>query len=186
MAPAPDENTLILEAKAGNERAFGQLYEFYFEKVYKFIYFRVNHKEIAEDLAEEVFVKAWTNIRNVREKSFSGWLFSISKNIVIDHYRQRKADVDLEELENVLEADHDVSEDTNVILQRETFKRLLKKLSPEQQIIIKLKFLEDMDNAEIAELISKNEGAIRVIQHRAITKLQELLEQEVNNRQKKL
>ena len=54
---------------------------------------------------------------------------------------------------------------------------LLKKLTPEQQIIIKLKFIEDLDNAEIAELISKSEGSIRVIQHRAIQKLQELIEE---------
>lgn len=184
MAPVPDENTLILEAKAGNEAAFGRLYELYFERIYKFIYFRVNHKEVAEDLAEEVFVKAWMKIRSVQEKSFGGWLFSISKNIVIDHYRQRKSDVDIEEIQNLIESDHDVADDTNTVLERATFIRLLKQLTPEQQIIIKLKFLEDMDNAEIAELISKNEGAIRVIQHRAITKLQELLEQEVSKTQK--
>lgn len=184
MAPVPDENTLILEAKAGNEAAFGRLYELYFERIYKFIYFRVNHKEVAEDLAEEVFVKAWTKIRSVQEKSFGGWLFSISKNIVIDHYRQRKSDVDIEEIQNLIESDHDLADDANTVLEKATMIRLLKKLTPEQQIIIKLKFLEDMDNAEIAELISKNEGAIRVIQHRAITKLQELLEQEVSNRKK--
>jgi RNA polymerase sigma-70 factor (ECF subfamily) len=63
----------------------------------------------------------------------------------------------------------------NLQRQQMIFLKLLKELGAEQQIVLKLKFLENLDNAEIAELLHKNEGAIRVIQHRAIAKLQELI-----------
>ncbi len=169
-----DEKSLILQAKQGDEQAFGQLYELYFERIFKFIYFRVNHKETAEDLSEEVFIKAWEKIADVKEVSFGGWLYQIAKNKVIDYYRQKKQVVDLEDVQNFLESDERLSESTNTVIERRLFMVLLKELTPEQQIIIKLKFIEDMDNSEIAELISKSEGSIRVIQHRAIQKLQEL------------
>ena len=178
---APDgEKTLILEAKNGSELAFGKLYGLYFEKIFKFVYFRVSHKEVAEDITEDVFIKAWTSIKTVKEDSFSGWLYQIAKNKVIDYYRQKKVTVDIEEISNIIESEDDINNDANTVIERRLFMTVLKQLTPEQQIIIKLKFIEDMENSEIAELISKSEGSIRVVQHRAIQKLQELI-----NKQKK-
>ena len=170
---------LVQNAKRGDEQAFGELYELYFEKIYKFIFFRVNHKQNAEDLAEDVFVKAWSKIKQVNEEKFGGWLYQIAKNKIIDHYRQNKETVDISGLENLLETDENIVEHANMLIEQKTFMLLLKKLTPEQQIIIKLKFIEDLDNAEISELISKSEGSIRVIQYRAIQKLQELLDQQI-------
>jgi RNA polymerase sigma-70 factor (ECF subfamily) len=175
------EKSVIQQAKQGSEQAFGQLYELYFDKIFKFIYYRVSHKEAAEDLTEEVFIKAWTNIKTVKEESFNGWLYQIAKNKVIDYYRQKKVTVDLEDIQNVLESDEDLNEDANTVIEKKVFMKVLKQLTPEQQIIIKLKFIEDMDNAEISELISKSEGSIRVVQHRAILKLQELIKKEIAN-----
>ncbi len=181
-AEMPDDstlNTLVSKAKQGDEQAFGDLYGFYFEKIYKFVFFRVSQKEIAEDIAEEVFVKAWLKIKQVKEESFGGWLYQIAKNKVIDHYRSQKETVDLSEVENILESNQNIVDEANLAVEQVMFMELLKKLTPEQQIIIKLKFIEDMENSEIAELISKSEGSIRVIQHRAIQKLQELINERV-------
>lgn len=169
-----DEKSLISQAKQGNEQAFAQLYELFFDKIFKFIFFRVNNKENAEDLTEEVFIKAWTKISDVSEQSFSGWLYQIAKNKVIDHYRQKKTTVNIEDIANILETDYDLPGQTNALFDSKLLIELIRELPPEQQIIIKLKFLEDLDNAEIAELISKSEGSIRVTQHRAISRLQEL------------
>jgi RNA polymerase sigma-70 factor, ECF subfamily len=169
------EFELIIAAKSGDERAFGQLYDFYFEKIFRFIYYRVSHKETAEDLTEDVFVKAFLRVSTVKPESFTGWLYSIAKNIVIDHYRQKKVILDLTELEGILESDQNVSEETNTLMEQKLFMQMLRKLTPEQQIIIKLKFIEGLENDEISELIAKSEGSIRVAQHRAILRLQELL-----------
>ena len=172
------EISVILRAKKGEEHAFGELYELYFDRIFKFIYYRVSHKEVAEDLTEDVFIKAWVNIKTVKENSFSGWLYQIAKNKVIDYYRQKKVTVNLEEIQNILESDENLSEKTNTVIEQKIFLKALKQLTPEQQIIIKLKFIEDLGNAEISELISKSEGSIRVVQHRAILKLQELIKKQ--------
>ena len=175
---------MVQKAKLGDEKAFGELYELYFDRIFRFIYFRVNHKEIAEDLAEDAFIKAWTRIHHVKGASFGGWLYQIAKNTVIDHYRQKKTLVDLQEIENIIEYEQNIVEQTNMQIEQKRFMALLRQLTPEQQIVIKLKFLEDLENSEIAELIAKTEGSIRVIQHRAIQKLQELFNLELKEAEK--
>ncbi len=165
---------LVLKAKNGDSEAFSQLYGFYFEKIYKFIYFRVNHKEAAEDLCEDVFVRAWSKIKHVSEESFGGWLYSIAKNRIIDYYRQNKSTVDLSEVENILEAEENIVDRANLQFDQKLLLEMVKKLPPDQQIIIQLKFIEGLENSEISELIAKKEGAIRVLQHRAIQNLQKL------------
>jgi RNA polymerase sigma-70 factor (ECF subfamily) len=167
---------ILAKARAGNEAAFGEIYNLYFKKIYQFIYYRVGHKEVAEDLAEEVFLKAFAKISSVLDdNSFVGWLYQIARNIVIDYYRQKKNVVALEDVENTLEYETNVIDIVNLESQQKVLLKLLKELGAEQQIVLKLKFFEDLTNSEIAEMLHKNEGAVRVIQHRAIVKLQELL-----------
>lgn len=167
---------LLIKAKKGEESAFGEIYNLFFKKIYQFIYFRVSHKEIAEDLAEEVFLKAFTKLSSISDnKAFGGWLYQIARNKVIDYYREKKLSVSLEEVENTLEYESNVIDIVNLDTQQKTILKLIKELTPEQQIVVKLKFFEDLDTPEIAEMLHKKEGAIRVIQHRAISKLQELI-----------
>ncbi len=166
---------LLAKAKKGDQAAFGQLYNQYFEKIYRFIYYRVGHKEIAEDLAEDVFLKVLSKISSVNEdSSFEAWLYQIARNQVIDYYREKKLTVSLDGLENTLEYETNIIDIINLKEQQKIFLRLLKELNTEQQIILKLKFLEEFTNQEIAEQLHKSEGTIRVIQHRAIAKLKEL------------
>lgn len=168
--------SLLSRAKAGEQAAFGQIYDHFFKKIYTFIYFRVGHKEVAEDLTEDVFLKAFGKIAGIsKDGSLEAWLYQIARNQVIDYYREKKLTVALEEVENTLEYETNVIDIVNLERQQMIFLKLLKELGAEQQIVLKLKFLENLDNAEIAELLHKNEGAIRVIQHRAIAKLQELI-----------
>src|ERR1700690_2325323 len=93
--------SLLAKAKKGEDAAFGDLYNLYFKKIYQFIYYRVGHKEVAEDLAEDVFLKAFTKISSINQSgAFSGWLYQIARNQVIDYYRQKKLTVNLDEIEN--------------------------------------------------------------------------------------
>lgn len=168
--------SLLEKAKKGEQAAFGEIYNLYFKKIYQFIYYRVGHKEIAEDLAEEVFLKAYSKLSSISEnKAFLGWLYQIARNQVIDYYREKKLTVALDEVENTLEYETNVIDIVNLEQQQITLLKLIKKLVPEQQTILKLKFFEDLETSEIAEMLHKNEGSVRVIQHRAIIKLQELL-----------
>lgn len=160
----------------GDESAFGQIYDLYFEKVYRFVYYRVNHRETAEDLVAETFIRVWDKVSEIEGPgSFNGWVYQIARNLVIDHYRSRKITIDLEYLENFLEYEDNVVDKTNLQFQEKIFLEALKKLSSDQQLVIKLKYLDELTNPEIAKILDKSEGAIRVIQHRAITELKKLL-----------
>jgi RNA polymerase sigma-70 factor (ECF subfamily) len=174
---------LLAKAKRGEQEAFGEIYNLYFKKIYQFIFYRVSAKEIAEDLTEDVFLKAFTKIASLKEDvTFAGWLYQIARNKVIDHYREKKIVVALDEVENTLEYESNIIDVVNLEHQQKVLLKFMKELTSEQQVVLKLKFFEDLDNAEIADAIGKNEGAVRVIQHRAITKLQELISQSgVNN-----
>ena len=181
MDPNPNKNheldALVRKAVQRDDVAFGQIYDLYFEKVYRFVYYRVNHRQAAEDLVAETFIKAWNKISEISEpKSFNGWIYQIARNLVIDYYRSRKENVDLSLLENVLEYEDNILERANFSFQQKDFLTNLKKLNSEQQMVIKLKFLDELDNPEIAKILNKSEGAIRVIQHRAIQELKDLLD----------
>lgn len=167
---------LVNKAKSGDQSAFGEIYNIYFKKIYRFIYFRVSHKETAEDLAEEVFLKIHRKISGLNEQgAFEGWLYQIARRAVIDYYREKKLVVPLEEVENILEYETNVVNEISLGQDQKLLLKLLKNLPQQQQIVIKMKFLENLDNPVIAGLLGKTQGAIRVIQHRAIARLQELI-----------
>ena len=168
---------MLRQAQAGQDAALTTLYNTYFERIYKFIYYRTSHKETAEDLTEDVFVKVFKKLKGLEQlAAFEGWLFQIARNRVIDYYRSKKQLVPLEEVENTLEYETNIVDIVNLKTEQVVFIKLLKELTPEQQQVIKLKFLEDIDNDIIAQMMNKTEGAIRVIQHRAIAKLKELID----------
>lgn len=175
--PGPDVEKLLKKAMAGDSAAFGQVYDIYFQKVYRFVFYRVGHKEAAEDLVSETFVRAWARLSEINEiRAFRGWLYQIARNLVIDYYRGKQVMVDLEILENVLEYEDNLVDRANLAVEQDLFLLALAQLAPAQQTVIKLKFLEGLENDEIAKLLNKSEGAIRVIQHRAIQELKNILE----------
>lgn len=166
---------LLQMVKRGEDGAFGKLYDLYFIKIYRFIYYRVGHKETAEDLAEEVFLKIYSKINSLgHEGAFEGWMYQIARNLVIDHYRKQKLTVALEDVENILEYESNIVDVLSLEQEQKTVLKLLKQLSSDEQAVIKMKFFENLDNNTIATLLEKTEGAIRVIQHRAISKLQKM------------
>ena len=97
-----NQDTLVLllaKAKAGQSGAFGEIYNLYFKKIYRFVYYRVGHKEVAEDLAEDVFLKAFSKLNSISENNaFVGWRYQIARNKVIDYYREKKQTVSLDQI----------------------------------------------------------------------------------------
>jgi len=182
FAVPDDSQGLVKQARAGQEAAFAELYDRFFTKIYRFIFYRVGHKETSEDLSEETFVKAFGSLPSLEQDTlFEPWLYTIARNKVIDYYRSKKVSVPIEEVENTLEYETNIIDVVNLGFQQKTVIKLLKELTTEQQQVIKLKFFEDLTNSEIAHLMQKEEGAIRVIQHRAIAKLKSLLDQFSSN-----
>ncbi len=176
------ESNILLDAQNGDADAFGAIYDRYFENIFKFLYYRTSHKQTAEDLTEEVFLKAFKALGSLKGGSpkLRGWLFQIARNLLIDHYRKTTVTVNIEELES-LESFETTAIDTLQLQSEEV--RLLKALSSlpqDQQTVVKLRFLEEFEISEIAELLGKSEGNIRILQFRALTKLREHFKDRTN------
>jgi len=173
------EKKLIKDAIKGEAQAFGLLYDHYQPQIYRFIYLKVSHREEAEDLTHQVFLKSWENITDYESYGFpfSSWLYRIARNQTIDYYRTKKSNIGLESI-----AETKASEDEEIILESidasfdiQKIKEAVKLLSDDQQNVIILRFIEDLSPKETAEIMEKTEGAIKILQHRAIKKLKEIL-----------
>ena len=166
----------LQKAQNGDSEAFGFIYDHFADKIYRFVYFRVGHKEVAEDILSDAFVKAWQKINQINTpQALSGWLYQIAKNNIIDYYRLKKEFVPLEEVENLLEDAINPVDTVNLGIQQQNILNVMNQLSGEQHDVIKYKFFEDLTNEEIAYVMGKTEGAVRVLQHRAIMRIKELL-----------
>jgi len=166
---------LILAAKNGNSKAFSELYELYFVPVYRYIYFRVKHKEEAEDLVQAVFVKAYHAVAGYKDmgKSPLAYFYTIARNAVVDYWRKQKRVINLEDVEAEVRISPGINP-ASLAEERVELKRVLKalkKLTPEQEEVVTLKFINDLSNKQISELLGKSEDAVRQIQHRALERL---------------
>lgn len=167
---------LVELAKQKDPGALSTLYNDFFQRIFRFIFLRVSHKETAEDLTEDVFIKAFEAIAKLEDpKLFQSWIYQIAKNKIIDHYRKSKVDIALEEVEDILEYRDEIGFKIDNDVAKSKIIETLNLLSKEQKQVISLKFFEDLDNTTIAKLLGKNEGTIRVIQHRALIRLKELI-----------
>jgi len=173
-----DEIILIDKAVGQDADAFGRLYDVHVDRVYRHIYYRVGNQADAEDLTQQVFLKAWEAIRRYKrtDSRFISWLLTISHNLVIDFYRTRKDRA-------YIEAEVLASDDTSgperaaeaSFAQQRLRRAILQLRSDEQQVVI-MRFMEGFEYAEIASEMNKREGNIRVILHRALLKLRAILE----------
>jgi RNA polymerase sigma-70 factor (ECF subfamily) len=169
--------SLIDKAKIGDETAYTEIYNAFFEKIYRFIYFRVSHRESAEDLTEEVFIKVFENIGKLENSDvFEGWVYQIARNKIIDHYRSKRITVNLDEIENTAQYEDTIIDTLSSEGDQKLLLEAIKQLPEDYQAILKLRFFENHSPTVIAEMLGKNEGSIRVLQHRATAKLKTIFD----------
>lgn len=172
------EEKLIHRAAAGDSEAFGLLYDEYHSQIYRFVFLKVSSKEDAEDLTHQIFMNAWEHMPGYRQQGFpfSSWLYRIARNAVIDHYRTRKDKIRLEDADPEMFAlGESIQADTHQILELEKVRQAIAKLSPLHQDVIIMRFVEELAIREVASALKKSEGAIKLLQHRAISELQRIL-----------
>jgi RNA polymerase sigma-70 factor (ECF subfamily) len=170
------EEKLINDAIKGEAEAFGLLYDRYQTQIYRFIYLKVGHREEAEDLTHQVFLKSWQNITEYSFQGFpfSSWLYSVARHQVIDYYRTKKINISLENIAELkIENPHSGIIDNNLDIER--VKKAIHQLKDEQQDVIILRFIEDLSLQEVASILNKTEGAVKLLQHRAIKNLKKIL-----------
>lgn len=180
--PLVNERQLVLQAQAGNAEAFGQLYDAYMERIYRFIYFRVEDQQTAEDITSQVFLRAWNNLDRFRlgRTPYLAWLYTIAHNAVIDHYRTRKVTTALEDV-RLSQPDYaEVVENViDIEVEMKSIKSAMQTLTGSQQQVLMLKFIEGMSNDEIARHLGKREGAVRALQMRGLRALAKQLEEKI-------
>ena len=154
----PQEVVLVERAIAGDADSFGQLYDRYVDKVYRHLYYRVGNPTEAEDLAAQVFVKAWNAMGRYRPmgRPFGGWLLSIGHNLLIDYYRARKESTSLDD---VIIPAGDAADP--VILAEKSFasaalRQAIRKLKKDQQAVVVMRYIDGLEYAEIAQALSKS------------------------------
>jgi RNA polymerase sigma-70 factor (ECF subfamily) len=182
---AQDERLLVDSAKAGDERALSELYQTYFPRVYRYILARTGNYHDAEDLAEEVFMRVLEAIERFqwREAPFSAWLFRIAHNAVIS---QRRKDSARGKSGPLLEGIPVDSAGPDELVERRLILNEVmaaaRRLPEAQRQVITLRFTAGLSVAETAQAMGKGEGNVKVIQHKAIAKLREMLGQSARKR----
>ena len=164
------EDKLVKLAQVGDRHAFAKLYDFYLRKIYDFVFFKTMQKEQTEDIVSQVFLKAWKNINSYKQNSFSAWLYKIARNAVIDFYRQDKNNKNIDDFWDLASND-DLLSQTNNSLQLQKIKKLMVDLKSEERDIIIMRFWLDLPFKEIAQRLSKNEGAIKMSLKRTLEKI---------------
>ena len=179
---ALDEESLVAKAKRRDAAAFAQLYEAYFERIYRYFVVRVGNTWEAEDLTEQVFLRALESIENYewRGVSFGAWLFRIAHNLIVDSLRRKSNGTEPLLAAETIPGDDDLEEIVDLNLRIEQVLEVLPLLTNDQRQVIGLRFGAGLPIAESARVMGKSEGAIKALQYNALAALRRLLSKRLN------
>lgn len=179
------EKILLFKLRTKKDpEAFAKLYDIYARRIYSFVFFKVANREEAEDISSEVFLKAWRYINENKEiESFSGLLYKLARNAVIDLYRSKASHKEVfsvddeggENLQNKETWQIGFEEKIGEKLEVQKVIKALQSLKQEYREIVTLRYVDEMDISEIAEITGKGHVSIRVTLHRGLKKLKQLL-----------
>jgi len=175
-----EESALLERVLEYDQSAIAAIYDRYATRIYGYLYHRVGNAYLAEDLTATVFVRMLEAIRSSKawRTSFSGWLYRIAHNLVVDHFRSGAQDKQVP-LDDWSPSDEEPPADAaEHSLLGEHLRGAIGRLTEEQGTVISLKFLEGMSNAEVAGVIGKSEGAVKSLQFRGLAALRQLMDAE--------
>jgi len=170
-------------ASRGDKHAFGRLYDVLFDRIYKFVFFRVDSREEAEDITEETFVKVWDKIKTYKDVgvSFEAWVYRIARNTLIDTYRTKKITESIDTRWDIVD-DKPTPED--LFLENEQLSGVynsLKDIKANYAEVIVLKYINDLEYSEIAEILGKPQDQVRVLLSRATKALKQKVNEKTRN-----
>jgi RNA polymerase sigma-70 factor, ECF subfamily len=174
---------LVHSAQRGDTAAFARLYDRYVDVVYRYVLFRVGDRELAEDVTSETFLRALRRITSVsyQGRDVGAWFVTIARNLVLDHVKSSRfrLEVATAEVDDPQRVDAGPEQQ---VMSRVTTAALLEcveQLGDDQRECIVLRFLQGLSVAETAEIMNRNEGAVKALQHRAVRRLAQLLPTEL-------
>ncbi|HEX3826102.1 MAG TPA: ECF subfamily RNA polymerase sigma factor, BldN family [Sporichthyaceae bacterium] len=175
---------LVEAAKTGDTEAFAALYDRYLDTIYRYVYYRVGSRQLAEDLTSETFLRALRRIGTFtwQGRDFGAWLVTIARNLVADHYKSSRFRLEITTADMVAAEGGDTAEGPEHAVMRawtnSALLEALKRLNPQQQECLVLRFLQGLSVAETARIMGKNEGAVKTLQYRAVRTLAALMPEE--------
>jgi RNA polymerase sigma-70 factor (ECF subfamily) len=180
-AVAPDViEELVRKAQDGDAASFAGLYERHYDRIFRYVLFKIGDATDAEDITEEVFLKMLESIRSFRWRGppFSSWLFRIAHNLVVDHYRKksRRQTTSLEDAGRVVGASsNNIDRHLDIRLSMREVLLAMEQLTELQKEVISLRFAGGLSIMETAQSMGKKENAVKALQHAGISRLRSLL-----------
>jgi RNA polymerase sigma-70 factor (ECF subfamily) len=176
-----NENELLTGARELDIDALAQIHDCFYEQIYRYAHYRTGDAQVAEDAASEVFVRLLDALQNGKppRESLRGWLFGTASNVINDHFRRhyRTPDENLETHTRLpAGAEVDPEHQLQTYLAHVQLRSTLSQLTPDQQHVITLRFGQGLSHREVARLMNKSEGAVKLLQLRALRALRRLLE----------
>jgi len=179
-AEREEDAALARRAGSGEAEAFGVLYDRYVDAVYRYVFYRVRNEAEAEDVTSDVFMRALRAIPKYEPRqAFLAWLYRIARNAVIDRSRRQGArqQVSFEDALAHPNADQIVNPDSGLLAGSDAsvVRVAMQQLTPLQQEILVLRYVEGYDTKTISKLVGKRDGTIRGIEFRALSALRALI-----------
>ena len=176
------DKILYLRLKQKDKDAFIKAYDSYIDDIYRFIYFKVGSREDAEDLTSQVFLKSWDYIQNnlLDHKTVKAFFYRVARNIVIDYYRDKSTQDNIsingKEIPiDIIDEKTNLNKEVDLKIDIKNLQQAMKELKDEYREVLMLRYINELSIKEIAEIVDKNKGNVRVLIFRAIKALKNIV-----------
>jgi RNA polymerase sigma-70 factor (ECF subfamily) len=170
---------LVQQAQKGDKQAFEKLYMIFADNIYRYLRYMMSDEETAYDLTSQVFLKAYENLKSYRFKgySFSAWLYRIAHNVAMDWFRSRKRIPDEVGIDQLVETvvDSKAPSFEEISIDRIAIESALKELTEKQRQVMILKYIEQMNNDEVGQILGKTSSAVKALSARALKELRKII-----------
>lgn len=179
MASEAGIRGLVKKAKGRDPDAFGMLYDEYVDQIFRYVYYKIGNLAESQDLTGQTFLKAFENIDSyeMRDVAFSSWLYRIAHNLVVDFFRResKRESVPIDDQPPTPSTRGNPVETVLADLESERLYRAMQKLTHNQREVLVLKFIDNLSNAQVAEIMGISVGAVKSTQKRGLLSLNRIL-----------